>query len=102
MFIGPSEEVYEGMIVGENARSNDMNINPTKPKQLSNMRSSGADEKLILAPPVKPSLEKALEYIAEDELVEVTPVHIRLRKKMLPANMRSVIRGEKRKDKANR
>ena len=62
-------------------------------------RAAGADEKLILAPPVQISLEKALEYISEDELVEITPNHIRLRKKVLAANMRSVVRGEKRKDK---
>jgi GTP-binding protein len=99
MFIGPGEDVYEGMIVGENARENDMNINPAKAKQLNNMRASGADEKLILAPPIRPTLERALEYLAEDELVEVTPKHVRLRKKTLAANMRSVIRGERRKEK---
>jgi len=97
MFVGIQINVYEGMIVGASARENDMNINPCKPKQLNNIRSAGADEKLILAPPVIMTLEKALEYISEDELVEITPNHIRLRKKTLAANMRSVVRGEKKK-----
>ena len=81
------------MIVGENARGNDMNVNAVRSKQLTNFRSAGADEKLILAPPVQITLEKAMEFIAEDELVEITPNHIRLRKKELAANMRSVVRG---------
>ena len=102
MFVGIQVNVYEGMIVGASARENDMNINPCKPKQLNNMRSAGADEKLILAPPVQMTLEKALEYISDDELIEVTPNHIRLRKKVLAANMRSVVRGEKRKEKKPR
>ncbi|MCB9780709.1 MAG: translational GTPase TypA [Alphaproteobacteria bacterium] len=97
LFIGNGAEVYEGMIIGENARENDMNVNPTKAKQLTNIRSAGADEKLILAPPVQITLEKAMEYIAEDELVEVTPAAIRLRKKVLAGNMRTVIRGDKKK-----
>jgi GTP-binding protein len=90
------------MIVGENARENDMNVNACKPKQLNNIRSAGADEKLILAPPVQITLEKAMEFIGDDELMEVTPNHIRLRKKVLPANMRSVVRGERKKDKKKR
>ena len=102
MFVGVGIDVYEGMIVGASARENDMNVNPCKAKQLNNIRAAGADEKLILAPPVQISLEKALEYISEDELVEITPNHIRLRKKVLAANMRSVVRGEKRKDKQPR
>lgn len=102
MFVGVGVDVYEGMIVGSSARENDMNVNPCKAKQLNNIRAAGADEKLILAPPVQISLEKALEYISEDELVEITPNHIRLRKKVLAANMRSVVRGEKRKDKQPR
>ncbi len=96
LFVGPQEEVYEGMIVGENARENDMNVNPTKAKQLTNIRAAAADEKLILVPPIQLTLERAMEYIAEDELVEVTPQFIRLRKKVLAANMRSVVRGERR------
>jgi len=97
MFIGIQVNVYEGMIIGASSRENDMNINPCKPKQLNNIRSAGADEKLILAPPILITLEKALEYISEDELVEITPNHIRLRKKVLASNMRSVVRGEKKK-----
>jgi len=101
LFVKPGTDVYEGMIVGENSRENDLNVNGTKSKQLTNVRSAGADEKLILAPPVQLTLEKAMEFIADDELMEVTPSHIRLRKKVLAANMRSVIRGEK-KDKKGR
>jgi len=93
LFVGNGTQVYEGMLVGENARGNDMNVDPTKAKQLTNFRSSGADEKQILAPPVQMTLEKALDYIDEEELVEITPSHIRLRKKVLKGNMRSVIRG---------
>ncbi|MEC7985509.1 MAG: translational GTPase TypA [Myxococcota bacterium] len=96
LFIGTGTEVYEGMVVGECSKQNDLNINVCKAKQLTNIRSAGADTKLILAPPVKLSLEKALEFIAEDELVEVTPKSIRLRKKELRANMRSVVRGAKK------
>jgi len=96
LFVGVQEDVYEGMIVGENARENDMNVNPAKPKHLTNVRSAGADEKLILTPPIQLTLEKALEYIAEDELVEITPSSIRLRKKILASNMRSVVRGDKK------
>ena len=90
LFVGTGTDVYEGMIVGENSRENDLNVNATKAKQLTNVRSAGADEKLILAPPVQLTLEKAMEFIAEDELMEVTPQHIRLRKRVLAANMRSV------------
>jgi GTP-binding protein len=99
MFVGVGVDVYEGMIVGAAARENDMNINPCKPKQLNNIRSAGADEKLILAPPLQLTLEKALEYISDDELVEITPKHIRLRKRTLASNMRSVLRGDKKKKK---
>jgi GTP-binding protein len=97
MFVGVGVDLYEGMIVGENARGNDMNVNATKSKQLTNFRAAGADTKLILAPPVQITLEKAMEFIAEDELIEVTPKHIRLRKKVLASNMRSVVRGPKKK-----
>jgi len=98
LFLAPGIQVYEGMIIGENSRENDLNVNATKSKALNNVRTAGADEKLILAPPVQLTLEKAMEFIAEDELMEVTPKFIRLRKKVLAGNMRSVIRGE-RKDK---
>jgi GTP-binding protein len=80
MFIGPGEEVYEGMIVGENSRTGDMTVNPTKEKKLTNMRATGSDRNILLKPPRQLTLEAALEYIEEDELVEVTPDKIRLRK----------------------
>jgi len=83
IFIDPTAEVYEGMIIGENAREEDMGVNITKEKKLSNMRSSGADEALRIIPARKLSLEQSLEFIREDELVEVTPKSIRLRKKKL-------------------
>ncbi len=79
-FVSPGDEIYEGMIVGENSRDSDMTINPIKEKKLTNMRSSGTDENVILKPPRKMSLEMALEYIEDDEYVEVTPSIIRLRK----------------------
>jgi GTP-binding protein len=79
-FIGAQEEVYEGMVVGESSRANDMVLNVTKTKKQSNVRSSGTDEKVSLAPPIKFSLEEALEYIQKDEYVEVTPNHMRIRK----------------------
>lgn len=88
LFIGPQTKMYEGMIIGESAKDQDMVVNVTKGKKLSNMRSSGADEAITLTP-VKPmSLEEALEYIADDELVEITPVNIRIRKKLLTENER--------------
>ncbi len=88
LFISENTQVYEGMIAGENSRTNDLDINVIKEKKLSNMRSSGADESLQLVPPKKLSLEEALEFIKEDELVEVTPKNIRLRKKILQAGKR--------------
>jgi GTP-binding protein len=96
LFVVPGLEVYEGMIVGENARQNDINVNACRSKQLTNVRSSGADEKLILAPPLPLTLEKAFEFISDDELVEITPGSIRLRKKELRKNHRSVVRGERK------
>ncbi|ADY25836.1 GTP-binding protein TypA [Deinococcus proteolyticus MRP] len=87
-FIDAGQDVYVGMIVGENAREQDMNVNVCKNKKLTNVRSSGADEALTLVPPRRLSLEDALEYIAEDELVELTPTSIRLRKKILNPSMR--------------
>jgi GTP-binding protein len=83
MFVAPGDEVYEGMIVGENSRSEDMSVNPTREKKLTNMRATGTDRNILLKPPRILSLEAALEYIEEDELVEVTPTQIRLRKKIL-------------------
>jgi len=78
-----ADEVYEGMIIGINSRNNDLNVNPTKAKQLNNMRASGNDENIVLTPPINFSLEQALEFINDDELVEVTPNNIRIRKKLL-------------------
>ena len=83
LFIEPNVEVYEGQIVGLHSRGNDLVVNPTKAKQLTNVRASGTDEALILTPPVRHTLEQALEFIEDDELVEVTPQSIRLRKKLL-------------------
>ncbi len=83
LFVAPGDEVYEGMIVGENARTGDMSVNPSKEKKLTNMRASGSDENIILKPPRQMTLEMALEYIEDDELVEVTPKCIRLRKQLL-------------------
>jgi GTP-binding protein len=88
MFVGPGVEVYEGMILGENAREDDMNVNITKEKKQTNMRSSSADEAIRLIPPRDMTLEKAIEFIADDEYVEVTPKSIRLRKKVLDAKRR--------------
>lgn len=83
LFIKPGDEIYEGMIVGENARSNDMTVNPSREKKLTNMRAAGNDDNILLKPPRDMSLEAALEYIEDDELVEVTPTQIRLRKVLL-------------------
>ena len=88
LFVGPNTEVYEGQIVGLHSRGNDLPVNPTKAKQLTNVRASGTDEALTLTPYVKHSLEQALEFIEDDELVEVTPLSIRLRKKLLKEHER--------------
>jgi GTP-binding protein len=88
LFVRSGTRVYEGMIIGENARAVDLDVNAVKEKKLTNMRASTADEALRLVPPKELSLEQALEFIADDELVEVTPQSIRLRKRVLPANMR--------------
>ena len=82
MVIGPGAEVYEGMIIGIHSRDNDLVVNPLKAKQLTNIRAAGSDENILLTPPIRMSLEQALEFIDDDELVEVTPHHLRLRKKM--------------------
>jgi GTP-binding protein len=83
LFIGPGDEVYEGMVIGIHSRSNDLVVNPLKAKQLTNIRAAGSDENILLTPPIRMSLEQALEFIDEDELVEVTPKKIRIRKKLL-------------------
>jgi GTP-binding protein len=88
IFIEPGTAVYEGMIIGENARPNDMDVNVTKEKKQTNMRASTADEAIRLIPPRTLSLEQAIEFINDDELVEVTPRHIRLRKRILAGNLR--------------
>ncbi|WHI45108.1 translational GTPase TypA [Microbulbifer sp. EKSA008] len=88
LFLGHGEEVYEGQIVGIHSRGNDLVVNPTKAKQLTNVRASGTDDALTLSPPIRHTLEQALEFIEDDELVEVTPNFIRLRKKILQENMR--------------
>ena len=81
--IGPGEEVYEGMIIGLNNRDNDLVVNPLKGKKLTNMRAAGKDENVVLTPPIRFSLEQAMEFIDDDELIEVTPTSVRLRKRNL-------------------
>ena len=88
LFIPPNIDVYEGMVIGIHSRSNDLVVNPTKGKQLTNVRASGTDENIVLTPPIRFSLEQALDFIEDDELVEVTPNHIRIRKKLLKENER--------------
>lgn len=88
MFIGPGVPVYEGQIIGESARNEDLVVAATKKKHVTNMRAAGSDEALRLTPPTILSLEQCLEFIAEDELVEVTPKSIRMRKKILSKEQR--------------
>ncbi|MFM7785372.1 MAG: translational GTPase TypA, partial [Gammaproteobacteria bacterium] len=88
--------VYEGMIIGIHSRDNDLTVNPTKAKQLTNIRAAGSDENILLTPPIRFSLEQALEFIDEDELVEVTPQNIRVRKRFLKESDRR--RAERQKD----
>jgi GTP-binding protein len=94
MFIAPGTEVYEGMIIGENSRPDDMVVNIIKEKKLTNMRASGSDDNIMLTPPRQFSLEQALEFINDDELVEVTPNFLRLRKRYLTHEDR--VRAKKR------
>ena len=96
LFIGHGVEVYEGMVIGIHSRDNDLTVNALKGKQLTNVRASGTDEAQTLVPPIKMSLEQALEFIDEDELVEVTPVSIRIRKKLLTENERKRSSREKK------
>ncbi len=100
MFVGPGIEVYEGMIVGENARAEDMDVNPTKEKKLTNMRAAAADDTVRLVPPLQLSLEQALEFVREDECVEVTPAAVRLRKVTLDAAERGRRRAAARPPRA--
>jgi GTP-binding protein len=88
MFVSPGEKLYEGMIIGIHSRENDLVVNPIKGKQLTNVRASGTDEAVRLVPPVQLSLESAIEFIADDELVELTPKSIRLRKRYLKEHER--------------
>jgi GTP-binding protein len=97
MFVAPGTEVYEGMIVGENSRADDMDVNPTKERKLSNVRSSTGEELERLIPPRVLSLEQALEFCREDECVEVTPAAVRLRKVELQATAREKARSRSRK-----
>jgi GTP-binding protein len=88
MFVSPGDKVYEGMVIGIHSRDNDLVVNPLKEKKLTNMRASGSDENIILTPPIKMTLEAAVEFIADDELVEATPQSIRIRKRFLTENER--------------
>jgi GTP-binding protein len=88
MFIDPGNEVYAGMIIGEHTRGNDLEVNPLRTKQLTNIRTTAKDEAIRLTPPRRLTLEQAISYVEEDELVEVTPKSIRLRKKLLDPNAR--------------
>ncbi len=97
LFIGPGVPVYEGMVVGESARGEDITINVCKKKQVTNMRASGSDESLRLTPPLNLSLEQCMEFIGDDELVEVTPKSIRIRKKMLDSEMRAKLKSREKK-----
>jgi GTP-binding protein len=83
LFIGHGDEVYEGMVIGIHSRDNDLVVNPLKEKKLTNIRAAGSDENILLTPPIRMSLEQALEFINDDELVEVTPNFTRVRKKLL-------------------
>ena len=100
LFVSPGDPVYEGMIVGENSRPGDMDVNPTKEKKLSNMRTTGTDENIRLEPPRELTLEGALEYIEDDELIEITPKSIRLRKRLLGQSDRKKISREAKRERA--
>ena len=100
LLIGPQTRVYTGMIVGEHARGNDLEVNVTKGKKLTNVRASGKDEAVQLTPPMKLTLEKAMAYITDDELVEITPGSIRLRKRWLDPNMRKKMERSRERDVA--
>jgi len=101
LFVAPGDEVYEGMVVGENSRPGDMDVNPTREKKLTNMRSKSADDAIVLEPPRVLTLEGALEYIEDDELIEVTPKSIRLRKRTLLASNRKRTSREAKRDRAS-
>jgi GTP-binding protein len=88
LMVSHADEVYEGQIIGIHSRDNDLVVNPLKGKKLTNMRAAGSDENIVLTPPIRYSLEQAMEFIDDDELVEVTPKEIRLRKRALKAHER--------------
>ena len=88
LFIGHGEDVYEGQIIGIHSRENDLTVNPLKGKKLTNIRAAGRDENIVLSPPIRLGLEQAMEFIDEDELVEITPKAIRLRKRQLTESLR--------------
>lgn len=96
MFVKPGDEVYEGMIVGEHSRPTDIEINPTKEKKLTNMRAAGTDENIKLSPIRQMSLEDVVTYIGEDEMIDVSPTKIRMRKRELTANGRKRMQGKKK------
>ncbi len=100
LFVKPGDEVYPGMIVGEHSHPNDIDFNICREKKLTNIRAAGRDENVMLTPPRDMGLEKALEWIAEDELVEVTPQYIRLRKKSLDQNLRYKLERDKKESSA--
>jgi len=99
MFVAPGTPVYEGMIIGENSRPGDLDVNPTREKKLTNMRTTASDENIQLEPPRELTLEGALEYIEDDELIEITPQSIRLRKRMLKANDRKKLSREAKRER---
>ena len=101
LFVAPGVEVYEGMVVGENSRDNDLDVNASKPKKLTNMRAASADELIRLIPPRPLSLEQALEFIRDDEAVEVTPRSIRLRKVELSASKRQTAASRAKRERAS-
>ena len=99
MFIKPQDKVYNGMVIGESSRPGDLEVNPLKGKHLTNMRSSGADDTIKLVPPREITLESAMEWIEDDELIEVTPKSIRIRKKYLDPILRKRVQRDKKNAK---
>jgi GTP-binding protein len=99
LFVGPGTQLYEGMIIGEHSHPNDLDVNASREKKLTNIRAAGRDENVILTPPTEMGLEKALEWIGSDELVEVTPKSIRLRKRMLGFNDRYRAERDRKREK---
>ena len=97
LYIGPGTEVYEGMVIGNSAKGNDLLVNPTKGKQLTNMRSKSSDEAILLTPPLELTLERGLEIMNSDEYLEVTPKSVRLRKQLLTENQRTAAKRKRLK-----